>query len=63
MRFEREYSCNEGNQTWKIINSKLSEPSGLVGLISNTIKSVSMWNYRPGETDLSDHSTVCAKFT
>ena len=36
IRFEREYSCNEGNLTWKIINRELSEPSGLAGLISDT---------------------------
>ena len=34
--FEREYSCNEGNLTWKIINREVSEPSGLFGLISDT---------------------------
>ena len=35
IRFEREYSCNEGNLTWKIINHEVSEPNGLVGLITD----------------------------
>ena len=35
--FEREYSCNEGNLTWKIINREVSEPGGLFGLISDNI--------------------------
>ena len=35
--FEREYSCNEGNLTWKIINREVSEPSGLFGLISDSM--------------------------
>ena len=37
--FEREYSCNEGNLTWKIINSEVSEPSGLFGPISDSKQS------------------------
>ena len=37
IRFEREYSCNEGNLNWKIINREVSEPSGLVGLFSYTV--------------------------
>ena len=37
--FEREYSCNEGNLTWKIINREVSEPSGLFALISDSKQS------------------------
>ena len=35
--FEREYSCNKGNPSWKILNREVSEPSGLVGLISDIL--------------------------
>ena len=33
--FEREY--NKGNLSWKIINREVSEPSELVGLVSDIL--------------------------
>ena len=35
--FEREYSCNKGNLSWEIINREVSEPSELVGLVSDIL--------------------------